>query len=107
VLINIAGGVLEFGAPEGIAYVPKWMMEKLLIESGGLLHVFNVTLPKGKMVVFQPHLHDFTKLSKYFPRSILHFLSIDFFYQFSFVFVFVFFFFFFFFAVLVLCWRIN
>ena len=63
------GGVLEFDAPEGTAYLPPWMMNDLGLDAGGIVKVTNVTLPAGKSVVFQPHSHTFTKLSN--PRSVL------------------------------------
>ena len=30
-------GVMEFSAPEGLCYMPYWMMQSLLIEEGGFV----------------------------------------------------------------------
>lgn len=61
-------GVMEFSAEEGTCYVPYWMMQNLLIESGGLLEVTNVSLKKGSFVKFQPHSVKFTQLHN--PRVV-------------------------------------
>lgn len=61
-------GVMEFSAEEGTCYLPYWMMQNLLIESGGLLIVKNVTLKKGTYVKFQPHTIKFTQLHN--PRVV-------------------------------------
>jgi ubiquitin fusion degradation protein 1 len=62
-------GVMEFSADEGMAYLPYWMMQNLCIETGGLLNIRNVVLPKGTFVKLQPHSTDFIELSD--PRVIL------------------------------------
>lgn len=61
-------GVMEFSAEEGQCYVPYWMMQNLLIESGGLLEVTNVSLRKGTYVKLQPHSVKFTQLHN--PRVV-------------------------------------
>lgn len=61
-------GVMEFSAEEGRCYIPYWMMQNLLIESGGLLEVTNVSLRKGTYVKLQPHSVKFTQLHN--PRVV-------------------------------------
>ena len=39
------------------------MMENMLLQEGDLLHVKNVTLPKGTYVKLQPHTKDFLDIS--------------------------------------------
>ena len=41
-------GVLEFCAPEGIVYMPGWMIKTLNIRAGSLITVLNTSLPLGK-----------------------------------------------------------
>lgn len=41
-------GVLEFCAPEGILYMPDWMMRTLGVKAGALLTMENVSLPLGR-----------------------------------------------------------
>lgn len=62
-------GVMEFSAEEGVAYLPYWMMQNLLIESGSMIVVENVKIPKGTYVKFQPHTIKFTQLHN--PRIVL------------------------------------
>jgi ubiquitin fusion degradation protein 1 len=62
-------GVMEFSGEEGVAYIPYWMMQNLLIESGEIIEITNVTLPKGNFVKLQPHTTKFTQL--YNPRVVL------------------------------------
>ncbi|WOL13076.1 hypothetical protein Cni_G21845 [Canna indica] len=62
-------GVLEFIAEEGMIYMPYWMMENLLLQEGDIIHVKNVTLPKGTYVKLQPHTKDFLDISN--PKAIL------------------------------------
>ena len=52
-------GVLEFCAPEGIVYVPGWMMKALNIKAGSLITMMNTSLPLGKYVKIQPQSADF------------------------------------------------
>lgn len=62
-------GVMEFVADEGIIYMPYWMMENMLLQEGSIVHVKNVTLPKGTYVKLQPHTKDFLDISN--PKAIL------------------------------------
>jgi len=62
-------GVMEFSAEEGVCYLPFWMMQNLLLESGGIVEIRNVSLPKGTFVQFQPHTTAFTQLHN--PRVVL------------------------------------
>lgn len=41
-------GVLEFCAPEGIVYVPGWIIKALNIKAGSLITMLNTSLPLGK-----------------------------------------------------------
>ncbi|KAI9141572.1 ubiquitin fusion degradation protein UFD1-domain-containing protein [Paraphysoderma sedebokerense] len=63
------GGVLEFIAEEGRAYLPRWMMQSLFLNEGDLITVKNVNLPLGKFVKIQPQSVDF--LDIYDPRAVL------------------------------------
>lgn len=60
---------MEFSAEEGTVFLPYWMMQNLLLESGGLVEVANVSLRKGSYVKFQPHSIKFTQLHN--PRVVL------------------------------------
>lgn len=62
-------GVLEFSAEEGRAYVPNWIMQNLLLPSGGLLKIKNVNMRKGTYVKLQPQKAEFTELTN--PRVVL------------------------------------
>ncbi|CAK0756728.1 hypothetical protein CVIRNUC_002480 [Coccomyxa viridis] len=62
-------GVLEFSADEGMAYMPYWMMQNLLIEEGSLVTITSATLPKGTYVKLQPHTKDFLDISN--PKAVL------------------------------------
>ena len=62
-------GVMEFSADEGVCYLPYWMMQDLLLESGQIIDVLNVTIPKGSFVKLQPHTTAFTQLNN--PRAVL------------------------------------
>ncbi|CAJ2678879.1 unnamed protein product [Trifolium pratense] len=62
-------GVLEFTADEGIAYLPNWMMEDMLIEEGGIVSLKSTSLVKGKFVKFQPHSKDFLDITN--PKVML------------------------------------
>lgn len=63
------GGVLEFTAEEGRAYLPQWMMETLAIASGGLLKVTNTNLELGTFVKIEPQSVDFLNISD--PKAVL------------------------------------
>ncbi|KAL7748617.1 ubiquitin fusion degradation protein [Sorochytrium milnesiophthora] len=62
-------GVLEFVAEEGRAYVPRWMMQSLLLNEGDIISIKSVTLPLGKFVKIQPQSVDF--LDIYDPKAVL------------------------------------
>ncbi|KYQ92445.1 ubiquitin fusion degradation protein UFD1 family protein [Tieghemostelium lacteum] len=62
-------GVLEFTAEEGICYLPYWMMQNLLLESGDIIEVKNVSLLKGTFVKIQPHTSNFLEISN--PKAVL------------------------------------
>lgn len=62
-------GVMEFSAEEGVAYVPFWIMEKLGVETDGLVNILNIAVQKGTFVKFQPHATAFTQLTN--PRAVL------------------------------------
>ncbi|KAJ8606747.1 hypothetical protein CTAYLR_009740 [Chrysophaeum taylorii] len=62
-------GVMEFTAPEGNCYLPFWMLQNLMLEEGGLVHVKNVSLPKATFVKFKPQSADFLDISN--PRAVL------------------------------------
>jgi ubiquitin fusion degradation protein 1 len=61
-------GVLEFTAPEGCVYLPQWIMDQLEIQQEEFVFVKNVVLPKGELVLLQPHFTRFTELSN--PRAV-------------------------------------
>lgn len=48
-------GVAEFNAPDGVAYLPRWMMSALGADEGSLLRFSSVVLPQGTGVVLRPH----------------------------------------------------
>lgn len=68
-------GVLEFTAPEGRCYVPKWVLKNLDLSevkpnrSVGIITVVNVTLPLARFVKFKPRSVDFLDLSNH--RAVL------------------------------------
>uniref|UniRef100_A0A7S0D9W2 Uncharacterized protein n=1 Tax=Amorphochlora amoebiformis TaxID=1561963 RepID=A0A7S0D9W2_9EUKA len=62
-------GVMEFTAPEGMAYFPFWMMSGLCLGNGDAVDIKSVSLQKGNYVKFQPHKTKFTQLSN--PRIVL------------------------------------
>lgn len=62
-------GVMEFSAPEGVCYLPYWMMQGLLLSEGSIVHVKNVTLKKASFVKFQPRSKDFLEITN--PKAVL------------------------------------
>ena len=62
-------GVMEFTAPEGMAYLPYWMMSGLCLQNGSVVDIRSATLKKGTFVKFQPHKTKFTTLTN--PRVVL------------------------------------
>lgn len=63
------GGVLEFIAEEGRAYLPQWMMETLGIQPGSLLKIGSTDLPLGHFVKIQPQSVDFLDITD--PKAVL------------------------------------
>lgn len=63
------GGVLEFTAEEGRAYLPQWMLETLGVQPGSLLKIGSVDLPQGKFVKIEPQSVDFLDISD--PKAVL------------------------------------
>ena len=72
---ELAGGrrthcsVLEFIAPEGVIYLPHWMMSNLFLEPGDKVTIRSVSLPKGTFVKFRPQTKDFLDISN--PKATL------------------------------------
>ncbi|KAI8807578.1 ubiquitin fusion degradation protein 1 [Cladochytrium replicatum] len=62
-------GVLEFIAEEGKVYVPRWMMQTLLLEEGDVVRVSNTSLPLGTFVKIQPQSTDFLDITD--PKAVL------------------------------------
>lgn len=63
------GGVLEFTAEEGRAYLPQWMLATLGVQPGSLLKIGSVDLPLGKFVKIEPQSVDFLDISD--PKAVL------------------------------------
>lgn len=62
-------GVLEFSAPEGKAYLPRWMMKQLRIDDGAEIRVDSVTLPSATYAKLKPQSLEFLNISN--PRAVL------------------------------------
>jgi ubiquitin fusion degradation protein 1 len=62
-------GVLEFIAEEGRVYLPKWMMNTLLVKEGDIIEITNVSLPLGKFVKIQPQHTIFLEITD--PKAVL------------------------------------
>lgn len=62
-------GVSEFSAPEGRAYIPRWVLDGLGAGSGSFVTIRNVRLRKATYVKFQPHSKTFLDISN--PKAIL------------------------------------
>jgi len=62
-------GVLEFIAPEGMIYLPSWMMQNLFLEPGDKVTLKSVTLPKGTFVKLRPQTKDFLEIAN--PKATL------------------------------------
>lgn len=62
-------GVLEFSAPEGVAYLPPWLLNTLKITTGELIILTNVALPVGAYIKIQPQSVDFLDITD--PRAVL------------------------------------
>ncbi|KAK0706581.1 ubiquitin fusion degradation protein UFD1-domain-containing protein [Lasiosphaeria miniovina] len=63
------GGVLEFVAEEGRAYVPYWMMKSLELEVGDMIQIRTTSLELAKLVKLQPQSTNFLDISD--PRAVL------------------------------------
>lgn len=48
-------GVLEFSGEEGNVYLPKWMMDSLLLQQGQVVNIEYTELSKAKSLKIQPH----------------------------------------------------
>jgi len=62
-------GVLEFVAEEGVAYMPYWMMQNLLMAEGDIIKFKSTSLPKGTYVKLRPQSKDFLDISN--PKAVL------------------------------------
>lgn len=62
-------GVLEFVADEGHVYLPRWMMQNLLLQEGDMIFVENVSLPVATFSKFQPQSPDFLDITN--PKAVL------------------------------------
>ncbi|KGG52858.1 hypothetical protein DI09_12p260 [Mitosporidium daphniae] len=65
-------GVLEFTAPEGIVYLPNWILSILGVSSGDLCKIERVdtdAVPTGKFIKIQPQSVEFLGLTD--PKGVL------------------------------------
>ncbi|RKF61153.1 Ubiquitin fusion degradation protein 1 [Erysiphe neolycopersici] len=62
-------GVLEFTAEEGKLYLPHWMMQTLLLETGDLVQIKSTDLPSASLVKLQPQSTNFLDISD--PKAVL------------------------------------
>ncbi|CEP01449.1 hypothetical protein PBRA_002055 [Plasmodiophora brassicae] len=67
--LNTHVGVIEFSAPEGIAYIPLTAMNSLGLTTDQRATFTSTVLPKGTYVKIQPHATKFIELSN--PRAVL------------------------------------
>jgi ubiquitin fusion degradation protein 1 len=74
----ITCGVQDFTAPEGVAYVPKWMMRNLGLHdnsdtnnptAGDIATITSVTLPSATFIQLQPQSVAFLNISN--PKAVL------------------------------------
>ncbi|KAK0705131.1 ubiquitin fusion degradation protein UFD1-domain-containing protein [Lasiosphaeris hirsuta] len=63
------GGVLEFVAEEGRAYIPQWMMQSLQLDVGDMIQIKTTSLELAKLVKLQPQSTNFLDISD--PRAVL------------------------------------
>ncbi|KAK3387004.1 ubiquitin fusion degradation protein UFD1-domain-containing protein [Podospora didyma] len=63
------GGVLEFVAEEGRAYIPHWMMKTLLLDVGDMIQIKTTSLELAKLVKLQPQTTNFLDITD--PRAVL------------------------------------
>lgn len=64
VLTSTVLGVMDFKAPEEVAFLPHWVLEKLNIEEGTKVDLETVIPPKGHSVILKPLCTEST-LKKY------------------------------------------
>ena len=62
-------GVLEFTAEEGKVYLPPWLMNTLLLETGDMTQVKSTDLPPGRFIKLQPQSPTFLEISD--PKAVL------------------------------------
>lgn len=62
-------GVLEFTAEEGKIYLPRWLMNTLLLQPGDLLQIKSTDLPPGTFIKLQAQSTDFLDISD--PKAVL------------------------------------
>jgi ubiquitin fusion degradation protein 1 len=62
-------GVLEFIAEEGKIYLPYWMMQTLVLDTGDLVKVQSTDLPLGSFIKLQPQEVSFLEISD--PKAVL------------------------------------
>lgn len=63
------GGVLEFIAEEGRAYLPEWMLETLNTKPGSVVQICSTDVPLGQFVKIEPQSVDFLDISD--PKAVL------------------------------------
>lgn len=63
------GGVLEFTAEEGRAYLPEWMMKTLEAKSASLIQITTVSLELGTFVKIEPQSPAFLEVTD--PKAVL------------------------------------
>lgn len=61
-------GVLEFIAPEGVCYLPYWMMKSLHLNEGDPIRISGTELPKGRFVKLQAQSVTFLEISD--PKAV-------------------------------------
>ncbi|PMD17661.1 putative ubiquitin fusion degradation protein 1 [Hyaloscypha hepaticicola] len=62
-------GVLEFIAEEGKVYLPHWMMQTLLLDTGDLIQIKSTDLPSASLVKLQPQDTNFLEITD--PKAVL------------------------------------
>ncbi|KHJ31056.1 putative ubiquitin fusion degradation protein [Erysiphe necator] len=62
-------GVLEFTAEEGKLYLPHWMMQTLILDTGDLVQIKSTDLPSASLVKLQPQSINFLDISD--PKAVL------------------------------------
>lgn len=67
-------GLMEFSAPDGVAYIPQWMMANLKLREGGKVGFATAPrgLPQASFAKFRPHQQAFVDLAAEIgPRDLL------------------------------------